>query len=131
MEMENCMEEMQKEMARRYCPQCGGEVFRNHLGRPRVFCSDACRYAWKHKHQQPRRWASTRIAVCPYCGKEFLASREMPNPRKYCSHACANRGRAKEKKESGAKQTGGKSGEKDIEEGGAGDDGSSVRCGGG
>lgn len=98
MGIDGSLKEMEEEMAKRYCPQCGGEVQRNHRGRPKVFCCDECRYKWKNKHQQPLRWASTRTAYCPVCGKEFLASRESPNPRKYCSRACANRGRAKKKK---------------------------------
>jgi hypothetical protein len=36
--------------------------------------------------------------ICPVCGKEFRASREYKTERKYCSHACANRGRAKERR---------------------------------
>ena len=37
---------------------------------------------------------------CPVCGREFLASREYTQKRKYCSRACANKGRAKGRKES-------------------------------
>ena len=76
------------------CRQCGS-VLKLTPGRKRKqFCSDACRLAWKNKHPKPENWKSTRTAVCPVCGKEFLASREYKSKRKYCSHACANRGRA-------------------------------------
>ena len=85
-----------------FCPECGKAVYQNPRGRPRKYCSDACRFAWKNKHPKPENWKSTRIAVCPSCGKEFLVSREYKSKRKYCSHACANRGRAMKKKEGDA-----------------------------
>lgn len=78
----------------RVCPVCG-EVFETSgRGRPRKFCSAACRMKYHHSHPKPENWKSTRVAVCPVCGKEFLASREYSYIRKYCSHACANKGRA-------------------------------------
>ena len=78
----------------RRCRNCG-EVFEvKGRGRPKKFCCDACRLSYNHAHPQPVKWKSTRVAVCPLCGKNFLASREYGNPRKYCSHACANRARA-------------------------------------
>ena len=85
-----------------FCPECGKAVYQNPRGRRKKFCSDACRFAWKNKHPKPENWKSTRIAVCPSCGKEFLVSREYKSKRKYCSHACANRGRAMKKKEGDA-----------------------------
>ena len=81
-----------------FCPQCGNVVVQNPKGRRKKFCSEACRYAWKNKHQKPENWKSTRTAVCPVCGKEFLASREYQRLRKYCSRSCSNRGRAMERK---------------------------------
>ena len=78
----------------RVCPVCG-EVFEAPgRGRPKRFCSDACRISYHHKHPNTTNWESTRIAVCPVCGEEFQASREYNHPRKYCSHACANKARA-------------------------------------
>ncbi|MBQ9685979.1 MAG: hypothetical protein IJV41_05420 [Oscillospiraceae bacterium] len=83
----------------RVCPVCG-EVFETAgRGRPKRFCSAKCRSFYHHKYPNPANWKSTRIAVCPLCGKEFQASREYNRKRKYCSRACANRGRALEKKE--------------------------------
>ena len=83
-----------------FCPQCGGPVKRNAIGRPKKFCSDKCRSAWNHAHPHPENWKDTsRVAVCPYCGKEFIATREYGRLRKYCSRACSNRGRAREKQE--------------------------------
>jgi endogenous inhibitor of DNA gyrase (YacG/DUF329 family) len=80
------------------CPECGSPVYQNPRGRHKKFCSDTCRYAWKNKHPNQANWKSTRTAICPVCGKEFMASREYKTERKYCSHACANKGRAEERR---------------------------------
>ena len=77
-----------------FCPQCGRAIVQNRTGRHRKFCSDACRRQWWNHHPMPEHWQSVRKAVCPVCGKEFLASREYGKLRIYCSHACANRGRS-------------------------------------
>lgn len=81
-----------------FCPECGNAVYQNPRGRKKKFCCDACRIAWKNKHPKPQNWKSARIAFCPLCGKKFIASREYLQKRRYCSHACANRGRALVKK---------------------------------
>lgn len=83
-----------QDVAKGFCPNCGQALVQNHTGRPRKFCSAACRNAWRGSHPNPENWKSTRTAICPVCLKPFLASREYGNPRKYCSHACANRGRS-------------------------------------
>ena len=80
------------------CPECGRPVYQNPRGRHKRFCSEKCRFAWKNRHPNPANWKSTRIAVCPVCGKEFMASREYRAERKYCSRSCANRGRAMERR---------------------------------
>ena len=81
----------------RVCPVCG-EVFETlGRGRPKRFCSEECRSKYHHQHPNPANWTTTRIAVCPVCGKEFQASKEYGRMRKYCSRACANKGRAMEK----------------------------------
>lgn len=95
-QIENGLDELAAQTVKRFCPQCGEAIVENLRGRPKVFCSDRCRYAWKNTHPKPENWASTRTAVCPVCGKSFLAFREYDRPRKYCSRACANRARAKE-----------------------------------
>ena len=85
-------------VATRFCPNCGAAIIQPPRGRMKKFCSDACRFQWKNKHPKPENWKSTRVAVCPVCGKEFMASREYKRKRKYCSRACANRGRAAERR---------------------------------
>ena len=82
----------------RVCPACG-EVFETTgRGRPKRFCSDKCRTYYHHKYPNIANWKSTRIAICPVCGREFQASRKYIRRPKYCSRACANRGRAIERR---------------------------------
>lgn len=81
-----------------FCPNCGAAVTQPKRGRRKVFCSDRCRFQWKNRHPKPENWKTTRKAVCPVCGKEFLAFREYIQPRKFCSRICANRSRAAERK---------------------------------
>lgn len=96
---EGTEEEFMKSLPSGVCPECGGPVYRkSNRGKRKIFCSDACRFAWKNKHPNPQNWKQ-RIAVCPTCGKEFIATREYAQKRKYCSRACANTGRAREKRQ--------------------------------
>lgn len=106
---DGALEELAENTVSRMCLECGKPIEPNHTGRPRKFCSDKCRSRWHSKHPSPENWSSTRVAVCPQCGKEFLASRETPKPRKYCSRACANRARAKKPESNGTEE---KKGEK-------------------
>ncbi|MCD8159259.1 MAG: hypothetical protein LUD77_10320 [Clostridiales bacterium] len=93
------LEELAEESVKKLCLECGKSLEQKPTGRPKKFCSDKCRSRWHSKHPAPENWSSTRVALCPQCGGEFLASRETPKPRKYCSRACANRARAKKKQE--------------------------------
>ena len=90
--------EFLSEMGTGLCPNCGELFPRSNKGRPRRFCSEKCRITYHHKYPNKKNWKCIRKAVCPVCGKEFDAEREYGRMRKYCSHACANRGRAREKK---------------------------------
>ena len=88
----------------RTCRECGKEIppNRNRLkrGRARYFCCDECRQKYWNEHRDKDRWACFQKQVCPYCGKEFYAEHETKRSRTYCSRACANRGRALEKRKS-------------------------------
>lgn len=81
------------------CPNCGELFRRSRSGRPRRFCSEKCRTAFHNKHPNKQNWKCVRKVSCPVCGKEFTADHEYNRERKYCSHACANRGRAMERRE--------------------------------
>ena len=107
--IETTMERMEKDSPGQFrtmmgvlngmCPSCGKPVKHNAIGRPKRFCSEHCRSAWNHRHSHPENWKDTsRNVVCPVCGKEFIATREYGTLRKYCSHACTNRGRAEARK---------------------------------
>ena len=103
-EKEGRAESLQEEVIRPdeyvdICPNCGGLFSQNARGRRKKFCSEKCRTAWNHRHPNPEKWKNTaRTCICPQCGKEFIATREYGQLRKYCSVACSNRGRAAEKK---------------------------------
>ena len=84
-------------VAERFCPNCGAVIIQAPRGRMKKFCSDKCRFQWKNKHPRPENWKSSRKVICLVCGKEFIASREYTRLRKYCSRACANRGKAAER----------------------------------
>ena len=63
----------------RVCPVCG-EVFETSgRGRPRRFCSAACRRKYHHGHPKPENWKSTRVAVCPVCGKPMTMNLRSDN----------------------------------------------------
>ncbi len=67
------------------CPCCGKPVALRDRGKPRRFCSDACRYSWSYAH----RVLTMRNAVakrCCGCKREFLSY--PSSHRKYCSHGC-------------------------------------------
>lgn len=93
--MEDYTAEMIKDMAFSFCPQCGAAIVPNHRGRPRKFCSPECRSKWNNTHPRPQNWKTVRSKVCPMCGREFSYRHQYGLPRKYCSRACANKGRAK------------------------------------
>ena len=84
--------------AKRFCPTCGQEIkvdkSGHTLGRPRKFCSDICRQKFWKAHPKVEVWASYEQKTCPVCGESFYAQHENRRERKYCSRACANRGRA-------------------------------------
>lgn len=79
-----------------FCPECGKAVVQNPRGRRKKFCSDACRFAWKHKHPKPENWKMITL-TCPVCGAEFQVRGCRDMTRKYCSRSCANRGRKMER----------------------------------
>lgn len=76
------------------CPNCGGLFTQNARGRRKKFCSEKCRTAWNHRHPNPENWTTVDTFTCPVCGREFKARRNKGVKRKYCSHACSNKGRA-------------------------------------
>ena len=82
----------------RRCPVCGEVFTTKGRGRPKKFCSERCRTNFHHRRSDIQNWKTVRTAVCEFCGEEFLAAREYRQRRKYCSHACANRAHAAERR---------------------------------
>ena len=76
------------------CPCCGSPVDQLPGRKTKKFCSDACRGKFWKAHPKPEQWDSYHEQVCPVCGRIFFAAHETKRKRKYCSRACANRGRA-------------------------------------
>ena len=96
---EQDVEEFISGCVKRLCPQCGKPVIQKSVGRPRKFCSDLCRRRFWKAHPESEKWDSFESLVCPVCGRVFSAQKENRRKRKYCSRACANRGRSQKWRE--------------------------------
>ena len=97
-EMDYAFEEMDisefvSNCVKKMCITCGAPLTLNTNGRPRKFCSDACRRKFWKTHPKPELWDCIREMTCPICGRVFYAQNENTRHRKYCSRACANRAR--------------------------------------
>lgn len=68
------------------CAYCGGPLKREHTGRPRKFCSEACRRRyWKiHRNQLGVSDKKVYAMECPYCHKIFEAYGSRR--KKFCCH---------------------------------------------
>lgn len=69
------------------CLQCRTPI-RQKGGRPKKFCSNACRYAWWYENKENSNKQETAIYhfICQNCGKKF--SSYGNKKRKFCSHDC-------------------------------------------
>ena len=76
-----------------HCRLCGTPVAQTPKHRSRLYCSDSCRMRFWNSHRDLVKHKNTYSFICPFCGKEFL-SLGKPN-RKYCSRACADKGKRK------------------------------------
>lgn len=65
------------------CIQCGRE-FEGLLANTNVFCSNACKSAWRRK-----AGVDDEQRVCIVCGKQFMVNRY--SKAKCCSRSCGNR----------------------------------------
>lgn len=73
------------------CKHCGGLLVQMPEGRPKKFCSDACRRAWWNKHRDQIQRRAVHTVTCAGCGKEFESYGNRG--RKYCCHPCYIRSR--------------------------------------
>jgi len=93
--MEDDTAEMIRDMAFSFCPQCGTAIVPNHKGRPKKVLLTGMPVTVE-PHPKPENWKTVRSKICPVCGREFSYRHQYGLERKYCSRACANRGRKKE-----------------------------------
>ena len=70
----------------RACAYCGGPLVRPRTGRPRKFCSEACRRKyWKiHRANEEKNENAIYTMECQYCHQPFEVYGKVR--RKYCSH---------------------------------------------
>ena len=85
-----CKRSQEKQVER--CKFCGVPIKQTTGHRQRIFCSDKCRIKWWR--QNSTNHAINNKAVCLVCNKEFVYHESRI--RKYCSLACAYKGRKKE-----------------------------------
>jgi endogenous inhibitor of DNA gyrase (YacG/DUF329 family) len=81
------------------CQSCGQPLTVQTHGRPRLFCSDACRQrACRRRRDNPQphtvengpseRPARVRVCSGPTCTTVFVVTQSTGRPRQYCSTAC-------------------------------------------
>lgn len=72
--------------AGRACAFCGSEIVQAKTGRPRRFCSEACRRSfWRtHRNELKKKESAIYTMECPYCHQIFEVYGNKT--RKYCCH---------------------------------------------
>lgn len=68
------------------CRNCGMKIKLTEGHRPRVFCSEKCRYEWRKSNREMRNLKAYYPCTCRHCGSEFLSYGN--SKRKYCTRAC-------------------------------------------
>ena len=70
----------------RACAFCGSEIVQAKTGRPRRFCSEACRRSfWRtHRNELKKKESAIYTMECPYCHQIFEVYGNKA--RKYCCH---------------------------------------------
>ena len=77
---------LQENTAYTHCRECGKGLQQLDKQKRRLFCSEACRNLWWHKHPDKIRQKAIYSYHCACCGSYFSAYGN--SHRKYCSHAC-------------------------------------------
>ena len=78
------------------CRNCGTPVLQVPHRKQKKFCCDACRMHYWNTHPQEMRHENAATIPCAFCGTPVLSYRN--HPRKYCSRACAAKGRYQRRK---------------------------------
>ena len=68
------------------CAECGALTFQEHLGRPRRYCSEACRRLADSRRRAERTPA--KPAACLLCSTPIV-QKTTGRPRQYCA-VCAS-----------------------------------------
>lgn len=74
------------------CPNCGEPLVFTPHKKKKKFCSDKCRMHYWNTHPQEMNLTNATTIQCEVCGKDVLSYRKKP--RRFCSRACAVKGRA-------------------------------------
>jgi len=69
-----------------FCKCCGKLIAIKKGHRPRVFCSDSCRYKFWRSINNDKNKSTNYVVVCLCCQKKFYSYRSLK--RKFCSRAC-------------------------------------------
>lgn len=73
------------------CKNCGRLIKSKTGCKPRIFCSDTCRWEWWNRHLDQVKRKAVYSFTCACCGKEFSVYGNKN--RKYCSRTCYIAGR--------------------------------------
>lgn len=69
-----------------FCKYCGRELIQSKRGKPKKFCSEACRRSWWKEHEQALNKKAYYLITCKNCNKLFESYGNKN--RKYCCHEC-------------------------------------------
>jgi hypothetical protein len=69
-----------------FCKYCGCELIQSSRGKPKKFCSEACRRNWWKDNEQALNKKAYYFVTCKNCNKLFESYGNKN--RKYCCHEC-------------------------------------------
>lgn len=69
-----------------FCKCCGKPITIKKGHRPRVFCSDGCRYKYWRSNNTNKNKPTNHVVECLCCNKKFYSYVSLK--RKFCSRAC-------------------------------------------
>lgn len=69
-----------------FCKYCGSELIPAKRGKPKKFCSEACRRSWWKENEHELNKKAYYILTCKNCNKLFESYGNKN--RKYCCHEC-------------------------------------------
>ena len=71
---------------RNVCRQCSRVITQGVSGKPKRFCSEACRRQWWNNHRANGKRKTAVQYTCAFCGRPF--EDYAKSQRKYCRHDC-------------------------------------------